>query len=258
MRTAFPVGMARGATWDPELERRVGAGDGRGNARTRRQRAARAGDQHAPPSALGPRAGDLRRGPATTSARWASPSSRRAGEHVIASAKHFAVNSIEDTRFTVDVTVDERTLREVYLPHFKRAVDAGVGSVMSAYNQVNGAYCAENPHLLARHPEGRVGLRRLRRVGLGFGTRAARRRRRWPGSTSRCRRRCTTARKLVAAVNAGEVPRRRDRRRGPPHPAHEVPLRQLDAAAPPTRRPSSRAPRTPRSRSRPRASRSCC
>ena len=72
-----------------------------------------------------------------------------AQNHVIASVKHFAVYSIEDTRLTVNVTIDERSLREVYLPHFRRAVEAGAGSVMSAYNQVNGEYCSENHHLLS-------------------------------------------------------------------------------------------------------------
>ncbi len=67
---------------------------------------------------------------------------------VVACAKHFAANSIEDTRFEVDVQVDERALREVYLPHFRRLVEAGVGSVMSAYNSVNGAFCGENEPLL--------------------------------------------------------------------------------------------------------------
>jgi beta-glucosidase len=68
---------------------------------------------------------------------------------VIATAKHFALNSIEDTRFDVDVTADERTLREIYLPHFRRAVvDAHVGAVMSAYNSVNGFHCDVNAHLL--------------------------------------------------------------------------------------------------------------
>src|SRR5262249_27390996 len=62
---------------------------------------------------------------------------------------HFAANSIEDTRFNVDVTIDERSLREVYLPHFRVAVQqAHAGSVMSAYNKVNGSYCGENVHLL--------------------------------------------------------------------------------------------------------------
>ena len=72
-----------------------------------------------------------------------------AQQHVIATAKHYAVNNIENTRLEVNVTVDERTLREIYLPHFRRAVlEAQVGAVMSAYNQVNGSYCSENDHLL--------------------------------------------------------------------------------------------------------------
>jgi beta-glucosidase len=79
-------------------------------------------------------------------------------EHVIASAKHFALNSIEDTRFSVDVSVDERTLHEIYLPHFRMAVEAGVGSVMSAYNQVNGHYCAENAVLLGDILRGQWGF----------------------------------------------------------------------------------------------------
>jgi beta-glucosidase len=70
-------------------------------------------------------------------------------EYVLANPKHYAANSIEDTRFEVDVTVDERTLREVYLPHFRAAVlEGGAASVMSAYNSVNGQFCGENEQLL--------------------------------------------------------------------------------------------------------------
>ena len=71
-----------------------------------------------------------------------------AQQHVIATPKHYAVNSIEDTRFDVDVTIDERSLRELYLPHFRATVDAGTGAIMSAYNSVNGAFAAENRTLL--------------------------------------------------------------------------------------------------------------
>jgi beta-glucosidase len=70
-------------------------------------------------------------------------------EYVLANPKHYAVNSIEDTRFNLDVTVDERTLREIYLPHFRAAVlEGGAASVMSAYNSVNGQFCGENEQLL--------------------------------------------------------------------------------------------------------------
>ncbi len=66
-----------------------------------------------------------------------------------ACVKHFAANNQETDRTTVSADVDERTLREIYLPAFKAAVqEADVLSVMGAYNKVNGAYCCENRHLL--------------------------------------------------------------------------------------------------------------
>ena len=49
-------------------------------------------------------------------------------EHVLACVKHFACNSMENARFTVDVTADERALHEVYLPHFRRVVREGVAT----------------------------------------------------------------------------------------------------------------------------------
>ena len=73
---------------------------------------------------------------------------RGAQRHVMACVKHYAVNSMENARFSVDVQVDERTLHEVYLPHFRAVVEAGVASVMSAYNSVNGEWCGQNRTLL--------------------------------------------------------------------------------------------------------------
>ena len=71
------------------------------------------------------------------------------GEGVIATVKHFAANNEEFERHRVDETIDERTLQEIYFPAFKAAVqEAGVWSVMSAYQKVNGLYCSENPYLL--------------------------------------------------------------------------------------------------------------
>ena len=69
-------------------------------------------------------------------------------DHVMACMKHFACNSMEEARFRVDVTVDERALHEVYLPHFRTVADAGVASVMSAYNSVNGAVVRSRTHVL--------------------------------------------------------------------------------------------------------------
>ena len=63
---------------------------------------------------------------------------------VIACPKHFYMNSIENLRFSVSANADEETLRDVYLPHFERCFAVGAGSVMTAYNKVNGAYCGES------------------------------------------------------------------------------------------------------------------
>ena len=63
--------------------------------------------------------------------------------------KHFAVNNQEQGRMVTDVIVDERTLREIYLAGFERAVkNSDPWSVMSAYNRVNGEYCSDSNFLL--------------------------------------------------------------------------------------------------------------
>jgi len=84
---------------------------------------------------------------------------------VIANVKHYAVNNQEGTggsvpgapvgvavtgsRITVDARLDERTLREIYLPHFEAAVkEGGAGSVMCSYPRIRGQYACENQHLL--------------------------------------------------------------------------------------------------------------
>ena len=68
---------------------------------------------------------------------------------VIAEVKHYAANNQEKQRLTVSAEVDERTLREIYLPAFEAAIkEARVGSVMAAYNKVDGTYSSENTHLL--------------------------------------------------------------------------------------------------------------
>ena len=69
---------------------------------------------------------------------------------IITESKHFAANNQETNRTTVNEIIDERTLREIYLPAFEATVQAGVGAVMCAYNQVNGAYMCENDVLLNR------------------------------------------------------------------------------------------------------------
>jgi beta-glucosidase len=65
------------------------------------------------------------------------------------SLKHYAANNQEDDRLRVSAEVDERTLREIYLPAFERVVKlAQPWTVMCAYNRVNGIYCSEHHWLL--------------------------------------------------------------------------------------------------------------
>lgn len=61
-----------------------------------------------------------------------------------ATPKHYVANDSETDRFTLDVRVDERTLREVYLQPFEHAVHAGAWLVMSSYNSINGITATEN------------------------------------------------------------------------------------------------------------------
>ena len=68
---------------------------------------------------------------------------------VAACPKHFAVNSQELRRMSMDSVVDERTMREIYLTGFEMAIKEGrAKTIMSSYNMVNGTYANENAHLL--------------------------------------------------------------------------------------------------------------
>ncbi|MEM7274796.1 MAG: glycoside hydrolase family 3 N-terminal domain-containing protein [Actinomycetota bacterium] len=145
--TTFPVSMARGASFDPELERRIGLAIG---AELRSVGATFTGAVcmnllHHP--AWG-RAQETYGEDPHHVGEMAAALTEGLQEHVMACMKHFALNSMENARFSVDVTADERALHEVYLPHFRRVAEAGVASAMSAYNQVNGAWCGENEELL--------------------------------------------------------------------------------------------------------------
>ena len=145
--TAFPVSMARGASFDIDLEERIGDVIGQ------ELRAVGA-------TLYGGVCVNLLRHPAWGRAQetygedphhvgeMGAALTRGAQRHVMATVKHFALNSMENARFRVDVTIDERTLHEVYLPHFKRIIDEGVACVMSAYNSVNGDFCGDNEALL--------------------------------------------------------------------------------------------------------------
>lgn len=146
--TAFPTTMARGASWDIDLERRVG------EAMAEEIRALGA-------NYSGAVCMNLLRHPAWGRAQETyGEDTHHVGEmasalvegiqkhNVQACVKHFAANSMENNRFGGSMNMDERTLHEVYLPHFKKVIERGAASVMSAYNKLNGEYCGHSKLLL--------------------------------------------------------------------------------------------------------------
>jgi beta-glucosidase len=146
--TTFPVGIARGASWEPDIENGVGAAMGR-------ELRAAGGNILLAPTINILRHPSWGRSQETYGedvhllSRMGVAFVQGVQENALANPKHYAANSIEDTRFEVDVTIDERTLREIYLKHFRAAVLEGqAASVMSAYNSVNGQFCGENEHLI--------------------------------------------------------------------------------------------------------------
>ncbi len=146
--TCFPVPMLRGATFDVELEERVGNAMGKevkafgGNLFAgicinvpynpgwgRSQETYGEESFH-----IGQMGAALVRGVQA--------------ENVMACVKHYAFNSMEISRFKVNITCEKRTEREVFLPHFKECIDNGAASIMSAYNKYNGSYCGHSDYLL--------------------------------------------------------------------------------------------------------------
>ena len=146
--TAYPAGIALAATWDPELASRVGESLGRD---------ARARGVH---FVLGPGMNIYRapmcgrnfeyygEDPYLASQMAVAVIKGVQGRGVIATAKHFAGNNQEYDRYDVSSDIDERTLREIYLPAFEACVkEAKVGAVMDAYNLVNDVHMTQNDYL---------------------------------------------------------------------------------------------------------------
>ncbi len=146
--TCFPVSMARGATWDVKLEEEVGEAIGK-------EVRAHGGNL------FGGVCINLLRHPSWGRAQetygedlfhigqLGSSLVRGVQKHnVMATVKHFAANSIENARFKINVLMEERTLREVYLPHFKHCIKEGCATVMTAYNKLRGDFCGHNKYLL--------------------------------------------------------------------------------------------------------------
>ncbi len=146
--TYFPTGSALAATWSPELAYKYGTGMAR--------EAIRRGKD----MVLGPAMNIQRIPVGGRTYEYFSEDPLLAGALAVGYVKgvqdqgravclkHYAVNSQENDRGTVNAIVDDRTLREIYLKPFKAAVvEGGAWGVMTAYNKVNGFWCSENSYL---------------------------------------------------------------------------------------------------------------
>ncbi len=146
--TAFPTPSTRAASWDLVLERRVGAAIGDETVASKNN------------MLLAPcmniirhpywgRTGETYGEDTYHTGRMAAAFAAGIQEYVIACAKHYAGNNIEDGRATQNAVMTEQTLREIYGRHFEMVVqDSAAGCIMAAYNLVNGEKSTQNRHLL--------------------------------------------------------------------------------------------------------------
>ncbi|WP_223878373.1 glycoside hydrolase family 3 protein [Microbacterium radiodurans] len=140
----LPSGSALAASWDPDLAYRYGAAAA-AEARRKGVDVVLGPTINLHRSPLGGRHFEcLSEDPELTGELGAAYVRGLQDNGVAATPKHYVANDSETDRFTVDIDVDERTLREVYLAPFERAVDAGAWALMSAYNSVDGVTMTEN------------------------------------------------------------------------------------------------------------------
>jgi len=148
--TCFPVSIARAASFDRELEYRIGDVIGKEVRAAqgiyfggvcinllRHPAGGRAQEGYGEDSYL-------------TGQMGVSLMKGVQSNNVMACIKHYAVNNQENTRFDVNVEADERVLREVYLPHFMECVDNGAASVMGSYNKFRGDQVCASSYLLTK------------------------------------------------------------------------------------------------------------
>ena len=158
--TYFPTGSALAATWSEELAYKYGTGMGK-EARLRGKDVILGPAVNIQRLPVGGRTYEyLSEDPILSAALALEYTKGCQDEGTAVCIKHFAVNNQETNRGSVNAIVDERTLREIYLKPFERAIiEGGAMSVMPAYNKVNGDYCSENEHLLNEILRGEWGFK---------------------------------------------------------------------------------------------------
>ncbi len=148
--TCYPVSMLRGATFNTDLEEEIGKAIGR-------EVRAYGGNLFAgvcinlPYNPGWGRSQETYGEDAFALGQFGAALVRGVqNEYVMACLKHFAFNSMENSRFKVSIECDRRTEREVYFPHFKDCIDAGAASVMGSYNLYKGVHAGHSDYLLRK------------------------------------------------------------------------------------------------------------
>ena len=157
--TCLPVGIALAATWNPAAAQAYGDVIGE-EARKRGKDIMLGPSVNIMRTPLNGRNAEYLGEDPFLASRLAVSYIRAVQARGVASCvKHFAANNQETRRGSINVEMDERTLREIYLPAFRAAVqEGGVWAVMGAYNKFRGQYCCENDYLLNRVLKGEWGF----------------------------------------------------------------------------------------------------
>jgi beta-glucosidase len=146
--TAYPSGVSLAAAWNTELARTVGEALGK-DARARSVNFLLGPGVNIARSPIGGRNFEYLSEDPFLNATLVVPFIQGVqSQGVIATVKHYALNDQEYNRHNASVDVDERTMREIYLPAFEAAVVKGqVDAVMNSYNLVNGSHATQNEFL---------------------------------------------------------------------------------------------------------------
>src|SRR2546430_15749967 len=147
--TALPSALALSATWDPAAARAFGQLAGQEVADRGENRLEAPGVNITRVPRNGRNCEYFGEDPYLSGQLSVNEVKAVQAQGTLAEVKHFAANNQENQRKTINVAVDERTLREIYLPAFEATVKQGdVAAVMCAYPKVNGQFGCENTHLL--------------------------------------------------------------------------------------------------------------
>jgi beta-glucosidase len=157
--TAYASGASLAASWDTDLARKLGEALGR-DARARNVNFLLGPGVNIARSPLSGRNFEyLSEDPYLNSALVVPFIQGVQSQGVIATVKHYALNDQEFNRHNASADLDERTMREIYLPTFEAAVTrAHVDAVMNSYNLVNGVHATQNPFLNLKVLKGEWGF----------------------------------------------------------------------------------------------------